>query len=127
MNERFIPLLFSLLTDEDLRDEACCCLEEIINKGMVEQKKFELLRQLGVLQVHLSWAYSNLLWLTATDAIIPFQVLRSTDMNDIDFAESVAGLVNIIGMQLIQCLEVFDDQDELKSLAPPAAEMIKER
>eukprot|EP01113_Clastostelium_recurvatum_P043579 TRINITY_DN7235_c0_g1_i4.p1 TRINITY_DN7235_c0_g1~~TRINITY_DN7235_c0_g1_i4.p1 ORF type:complete len:1068 (-),score=308.25 TRINITY_DN7235_c0_g1_i4:49-3252(-) len=51
-NDKFVPLFFKFLTLPALRDEACECLFELVNKGMDPLAKLSLIRMLqGMLAI----------------------------------------------------------------------------
>ncbi|CAN9508332.1 unnamed protein product [Ophioblennius macclurei] len=81
-NERFVTLLLSHMQVEDLREEACDCLFEIVNKGMDPVDKTKLVESLcRVLQ---SAGFFNL-----------------DPKEDVDFLAKFSRLVNGMGQSLV--------------------------
>lgn len=81
-NERFVTLLLSHMQVEDLREEACDCLFEIVNKGMDPVDKTKLVESLcRVLQ---SAGFFNL-----------------DQEEDVDFLAKFSRLVNGMGQSLV--------------------------
>ncbi|KAJ3280160.1 pre-tRNA nuclear export protein [Borealophlyctis nickersoniae] len=95
VGQDFISGLYQFLTTEPLRMAACQCLTEIVNKGMKPLDKLGLLQALNV-----------------TD------VLGQLDIEgDVEFAEQVAKLVNVMGVELGRCWEESDSFPEAKEAA----------
>ncbi|XP_028410861.1 exportin-T-like [Dendronephthya gigantea] len=83
-NDKFIRILLGHLSMDLLRESACDCLSEIINKGMLPVDKIELIQSLlRVLE----------------DA----GVLPPSETDDSDFQAKLAKLINTAGTQLIIC------------------------
>ena len=83
-NDKFIRILLGHLAVDLLRESACDCLSEIINKGMLPLDKIQLIQSLlKVLE----------------DA----GVLPPSETDDSDFQAKLAKLINTAGTQLIVC------------------------
>lgn len=78
VNNRFLPLFYELLSSEDLREEVCECLYEIVVRGMDTMLKLDLLHKLNLLPI-----------------------ISSIKTEDEDFQVKLAKLVNAIGVELI--------------------------
>ncbi|XP_072310024.1 exportin-T [Eucyclogobius newberryi] len=82
-NDRFVNLLLSQMSMEELREEACDCLFEIVNKGMDPVDKTKLVESLSqVLQ-------------TAGFFIVEQE-------EDVDFLAKFSRLINGMGLSLVQ-------------------------
>ncbi|XP_071190421.1 exportin-T isoform X7 [Salvelinus alpinus] len=81
-NDRFINLLLSQMSVEDLREEACDCLFEIVNKGMDPTDKTKLIESLC--QVLQSAGFFNV-----------------DQEEDVDFLAKFSRLVNGMGQSLV--------------------------
>ncbi|XP_012696823.1 exportin-T [Clupea harengus] len=81
-NDRFVNLLLSQMSVEDLREEACDCLFEIINKGMDPVDKTKLVESLC--QVLQSAGFFNV-----------------EQEEDVDFLAKFSRLVNGMGQSLV--------------------------
>lgn len=83
-NDRFVNLLLSHMSMEELREEACDCLFEIINKGMEPLDKMKLVESLG--QVLQAAGFFNV-----------------EQEEDVDFLAKFSRLVNGMGQSLVLC------------------------
>uniref|UniRef100_A0AAY5JYE2 Exportin-T n=1 Tax=Esox lucius TaxID=8010 RepID=A0AAY5JYE2_ESOLU len=81
-NDRFVNLLLSQMCVEDLREEACDCLFEIVNKGMDPTDKTKLIESLC--QVLQSAGFFNV-----------------EQEEDVDFLAKFSRLVNGMGQSLV--------------------------
>uniref|UniRef100_A0A8C7N4Z1 Exportin-T n=1 Tax=Oncorhynchus kisutch TaxID=8019 RepID=A0A8C7N4Z1_ONCKI len=81
-NDRFVNLLLSQMSVEDLREEACDCLFEIVNKGMDPTDKTKLVESLC--QVLQSAGFFNV-----------------DQEEDVDFLAKFSRLVNGMGQSLV--------------------------
>lgn len=81
-NDRFVNLLLSQMSVEDLREEACECLFEIVNKGMDPTDKTKLVESLC--QVLQSAGFFNV-----------------EEEEDVDFLAKFSRLVNGMGQSLV--------------------------
>ncbi|KAI4901717.1 hypothetical protein NFI96_000204 [Prochilodus magdalenae] len=81
-NDRFVNLLLSHMSVEELREEACDCLFEIVNKGMDPVDKTKLVESLS--QVLQSAGFFNV-----------------EQEEDVDFLAKFSRLVNGIGQALV--------------------------
>ncbi|XP_017158473.1 exportin-T isoform X1 [Poecilia reticulata] len=81
-NDRFVNLLLSQMSMEDLREEACDCLFEIVNKGMDPVDKTKLVESLC--QVLQSAGFFNI-----------------EQEEDVDFLAKFSRLVNGMGQSLV--------------------------
>ncbi|KAL2102884.1 hypothetical protein ACEWY4_002052 [Coilia grayii] len=81
-NDRFVNLLLSHMSVEDLREEACDCLFEIVNKGMDPVDKTKLVESLC--QVLQSAGFFNI-----------------EQEEDVDFLAKFSRLVNGMGQSLV--------------------------
>ncbi|TSK13525.1 Exportin-T [Bagarius yarrelli] len=81
-NERFVNLLLSHMSVEELREEACDCLFEIVNKGMDPVDKTKLVESLS--QVLQSAGFFNL-----------------KQDEDVDFLAKFSRLINGMGQALV--------------------------
>ncbi|KAG7263241.1 hypothetical protein CRUP_023423, partial [Coryphaenoides rupestris] len=81
-NDRFVNLLLSQMSVEDLREEACDCLFEIVNKGMDPVDKTKLVESLC--QVLQSAGFFNI-----------------DQEEDVDFLAKFSRLVNGMGQSLV--------------------------
>ncbi|KAM4712152.1 exportin-T isoform 1-T1 [Anableps anableps] len=81
-NDRFVNLLLSQMSMEDLREEACDCLFEIVNKGMDPVDKTKLVESLC--QVLQSAGFFNV-----------------EQEEDVDFLAKFSRLVNGMGQSLV--------------------------
>lgn len=81
-NDRFVNLLLSQMSVEDLREEACDCLFEIVNKGMDPVDKTKLVESLC--QVLQSAGFFNV-----------------EQEEDVDFLAKFSRLVNGMGQSLV--------------------------
>ncbi|KAJ1735517.1 pre-tRNA nuclear export protein [Coemansia biformis] len=77
VNQPFVRMLFELLRAPALRGAACCCLVEIVGKGMRAMDKLYLLRFLGIVDV-----------------------MKQLDIGDTGFGEQVGRLANVTGIEL---------------------------
>lgn len=82
-NERFVNCLLAYLSKEDIREHACECLLEIINKGMNADAKTRLVESLS-------------------DVLEKTGIMKATtqDLN-VDFMVKLSALLNGMGIQLI--------------------------
>ncbi|KAJ3091721.1 pre-tRNA nuclear export protein [Quaeritorhiza haematococci] len=76
----FMSGLFQFLTMESMRIPACSCLSEIVSKGMKAEEKVNLIRALNI-----------------------STVLDQLSLEDEDFREHIAKLINVMGLELCQC------------------------
>ncbi|XP_045076373.1 exportin-T isoform X1 [Coregonus clupeaformis] len=81
-NDRFVNLLLSQMSVQDLREEACDCLFEIVNKGMDPTDKTKLVESLC--QVLQSAGFFNV-----------------EEEEDVDFLAKFSRLVNGMGQSLV--------------------------
>jgi exportin-T len=86
LTDTFISNLYQCLQIEQLRNHACDCLGNIILKGMKHPNKLALIRMLN---------------------IIP--VIQQVRVDDIEFEENLAKLVNSVGLELSHA---FDESEE---------------
>uniref|UniRef100_A0A674B933 Exportin-T n=1 Tax=Salmo trutta TaxID=8032 RepID=A0A674B933_SALTR len=95
-NDRFVNLLLSQMSVEDLREEACECLFEIVNKGMDPTDKTKLVESLC-------------------------QVLQSAGFfnveEDVDFLAKFSRLVNGMGQSLVLSWTKLAKGGEVKDAA----------
>ncbi|KAJ2795734.1 pre-tRNA nuclear export protein, partial [Coemansia furcata] len=77
VNQPFVSIIFSLLKAPALRGQACHCLAEIVGKGMRSMDKLYLLQFLNVVDI-----------------------MSQLELGDIEFAEEVGKLANVVGMEL---------------------------
>ncbi|KAM9823831.1 exportin-T [Neosynchiropus ocellatus] len=103
-NDRFVNLLLSQMSVEELREEACDCLFEIVNKGMDPVDKTKLVESLC--QVLLSAGFFNI-----------------EQEEDVDFLAKFSRLVNGMGQslvlswtKLVKCGNVKDAADALQAI-----------
>ncbi|EFA82882.1 armadillo-like helical domain-containing protein [Heterostelium album PN500] len=90
VNDKFIPLFFKLLNNKALREEACDCFKEIVNKGMDSSAKLSLIKQLQITEI-----------------------VNVVALDDLDFIIRVGSLVNLTGMEVLRGLEsVSQSQDK---------------
>lgn len=82
-NDRFVNLLLSQMSMEELREEACDCLFEIVNKGMDPMDKTKLVESLC--QVLQTAGFFNI-----------------EQEEDVDFLAKFSRLVNGMGQSLVQ-------------------------
>eukprot|EP00794_Sanderia_malayensis_P005894 gene5894-6579_t len=83
-NERFIGKILQYFSREELRESACDCFHEIVNKGMEPMAKTSLIESL-------------------TDALENVGILSPVEGEDLDFVAKVAKLINGMGVQLLSC------------------------
>jgi len=107
-NDQFIPLFFKFLVNEQLREQACECIYEIISKGMIDPvAKLALLNKLNLTTV--------------------FSSISMDD--DSDFLVCVAKIVNTMGTQLIDCISrvsaLVAEQKVSPDVLANAAEMLE--
>ena len=86
VNDVFIPIFFEMLQWPTLQNAACHCLVGVVGKNMAPKDKFRLLRELKLMEVLNELDVSN---------------------TDEDFAEDVAGLINVTGVQLVETVLLF--------------------
>jgi len=91
VNDKFIPLFCKFLSLQSVREEACNCFIEIINKGMEPFNKLSLIQQLCIKTI-----------------------VSSTVLDDPDFIVKVGNLVNLTGMEILRALETSQPSNEKK-------------
>jgi len=120
-SEQWVNLLFYLFTLEQLREDACDCLFEIISKRMDDPaRKLGLLRRLNVCGV-----------LPGIAAVVVKAVERDgEDYADEGFGLKVARLAMTVGMELLDIAEKAEGQVAHPATAPaarnPAAEVARD-
>ncbi|KAJ2019606.1 pre-tRNA nuclear export protein [Coemansia sp. S680] len=77
VNQPFVSMIFSLLKAPALRGQACHCLAEIVGKGMRSMDKLCLIQFLNIVDV-----------------------LSQLELGDMEFAEEVGKLANVVGVEL---------------------------
>ncbi|KAJ2490134.1 pre-tRNA nuclear export protein [Coemansia sp. RSA 2050] len=77
VNQPFVSVIFSLLKAPALRGQACHCLAQIVGKGMRPMDKLCLIRFLDIIDV-----------------------MSQLEVGDIEFAEEVGKLANVVGVEL---------------------------
>ncbi|CAO3620011.1 unnamed protein product [Mucor hiemalis] len=77
VNDQVMNVLYELLSDSNLRMNACECLSDVISKGMLPMDKLNMLQVLNI-----------------TD------ILSRLDLSEPEFVEYVARLVNALGTEL---------------------------
>ncbi|KAJ2550280.1 pre-tRNA nuclear export protein [Coemansia sp. RSA 1933] len=82
VNQPFINILFGLLKTPILRCQSCCCLAEIVGKGMRAMDKLYLLQFLNIISV-----------------------MKHLDVDEVEFAEEAGKLVNTVGVELLGILQ----------------------
>uniref|UniRef100_A0A674B8C4 Exportin-T n=1 Tax=Salmo trutta TaxID=8032 RepID=A0A674B8C4_SALTR len=97
-NDRFVNLLLSQMSVEDLREEACECLFEIVNKGMDPTDKTKLVESLC--QVLQSAGFFNV-----------------EEEEDVDFLAKFSRLVNGMGQSLVLSWTKLAKGGEVKDAA----------
>jgi len=97
-NDRFISIMLGYLNTETVREDACDCLLEIINKGMSASGKTNLVESLysvldksGVLKV-------------------------TTEDTNVDFMVKLSALLNGMGLQLIASINKLEKNEQDNSL-----------
>ncbi|KAI9101118.1 armadillo-type protein [Phlyctochytrium arcticum] len=93
VNENFISGLYQFLSMEPLRMAACECLTEIVGKGMKPSDKLSLIQALNVTSL-----------------------LNSLESDQEEFAEQVAKLINVLGVELCKCWEAPETRDTSANL-----------
>lgn len=81
-NERFVPIIIRFMSSQLLRESACDCIHDIINKGMDAMGKTKLVESF-------------------TDALKNIGVLNLPKDEDCDFLAKMSKLINCMGVQLI--------------------------
>ncbi|KAJ3115357.1 hypothetical protein HK098_006994 [Nowakowskiella sp. JEL0407] len=94
VNERFLTLVYGLLSHEKLQNQAIQCLEEILGKGMAFAAKLNLIRMLRIDSV-----------------LTQFQPLFTTESEDDEFVTSIAKLINKLGLEICKCFDEADTPD----------------
>lgn len=94
VTETLISGLYQFLGMEALRMAACECLTEIVGKGMKPADKLNLIQALSITSV-----------------------LGGLDTDDAEFAEQVAKLVNMLGLEVCRVWEESGDGHELREAA----------
>ncbi|CAI5730624.1 unnamed protein product [Peronospora destructor] len=86
VNDTLWPLLIKLLREsETFRCQAANCVFEVIDKGMTPEKKLAMLQQLQFLEML---------------AALPIR-------DDDEFAEEIGEVINIVGLELVTCMDAF--------------------
>ncbi|CAH0492567.1 unnamed protein product [Peronospora farinosa] len=86
VNDTLWPLLIKLLREsETFRCQAANCVFEVIDKGMTPEKKLAMLQQLQFLEML---------------AALPIR-------EDDEFAEEIGEVINIVGLELVTCMDAF--------------------
>lgn len=86
VNDTLWPLLVKLLRESvTFRCQAANCVFEIIDKGMVPEKKLAMLQQLQILEML---------------AALPIR-------EDEEFAEEIGEVINAVGVELVTCMDAF--------------------
>ncbi|KAF2069462.1 hypothetical protein CYY_009217 [Polysphondylium violaceum] len=91
VNDKFIPLFCKFLSLKSVREEACHCFREIINKGMEPYNKLSLIQQLQIKNI-----------------------ISSTVLDDPDFIVKVGNLVNLTGMEILRALETSTNEKKFQ-------------
>ncbi|KAJ2684034.1 pre-tRNA nuclear export protein [Coemansia spiralis] len=100
VNQPFVSVIFSLLKAPALRGQACHCLAEIVGKGMRPVDKLFLIQFLDIVDV-----------------------MSQLEVGDIEFAEEVGKLANVVGVELTA---IWADKDPATSEAhAPAVAMLE--
>lgn len=97
-NDRFVGNILSYLSKESIRENACDCLLEIVNKGMSAEGKTELIESL-----------SNVLGKTGLLKI-------DTDDSNVDFIAKLSALLNGMGLQLITSFNKLEKTEQENGL-----------
>jgi len=88
-NERFVSVLLRFMSNVLLRESACDCISEIISKGMDSVEKINLIQ-----------SFTSVL-----DNAGLLNVKKNDEEEDGDYMSKLAKLVNVMGLQLIQCYQ----------------------
>lgn len=97
-------LIFGFLERYELRGAACECIAGIIEKKMSPESKMNLLRTLNIIAV-----------IKQLPTVSYMSVAKQQD-ND-DFAEKVAKLANVIGLECRVVWDTSNEKPELQALA----------
>ncbi|KAI8984344.1 armadillo-type protein [Mycotypha africana] len=93
-NEQVMNVLYELLSDTNLRIAACECFADVVSKGMLPMDKLNMFQMLHI-----------------TDT------LNGLDLNEPEFVENVARLVNALGTELCKIYADTTVQQEGKAQA----------
>ncbi|KAI9202178.1 armadillo-type protein [Polychytrium aggregatum] len=89
----FMNMLYQLLSVNSVRSAACQCLVEIVAKGMKPADKLRMIHELQLVSI-----------------------LDRLQLDDEDFTDHVAKLVNMIGLELCKCWEEFDNFSDAQTV-----------
>ncbi|XP_066912669.1 exportin-T-like [Clytia hemisphaerica] len=97
-NDRFISKILEFLSHEEIRESACECLQEIVNKGMDSAGKTRLVESLS-------------------DVLVKIGVMDvSTEEMDVEFLIKLSTLLNRMGVQLILSFNKLTKEESATNL-----------